>query len=52
MGWFWVVGGTWLLLALVIALLIGRTIREDDDPQAKTDPPSEKAPRLDVPQAR
>jgi hypothetical protein len=49
MGWFWVVGGTWLLLALFIALLIGRTIREDDDPRAKTDPPSEKTSPLAPP---
>lgn len=49
MGWLWVAAATWLLLAALIALLVGRAIRGDDEPQAKADPPPEKSPGLAPP---
>jgi uncharacterized membrane protein YecN with MAPEG domain len=41
MGWLWVMGATWLVVALFIALLLGRAIHGSGD--AQQDVPEEPA---------
>jgi hypothetical protein len=48
MGWLWVAAATWLLLAALSALLVGRAIREDDH-SAKAGSPSESSPGVAPP---
>jgi len=51
MTWFWVVGAIWLLLAVLIALLIGRAIHRADDPEEAALPAAEEAGRPEAPTA-
>lgn len=52
MAWLWVLVATWLVLAALIALLVGRAIREDDPPQKGDPPPGDRPSSLHAPPAR
>jgi hypothetical protein len=53
MNWVWVIGGTWLLLAVLTAVLVGRAIRmadrEETEQVRRTAPPAPRPSRVVAP---